>query len=129
MAFDERRSVREVLEPARAAGNQPPDDLRVRYALPEPLVAREVAEHVKSVRMCWRKARGQLRFRRLVDRLEGEHLDLAPLFERAAAGDLAPLRAEVTATRERAGPRRAQLRTPPLDAPGEVPMLAPRHPR
>lgn len=125
MVFDEQRYVREVLEPARLAGNQPPDDLRVRYALAEPLVAREVADSVKRVRMCWRKSRGQLRFRRLIDRLEGEHLKLAPLFERAALGDLAPLRAELTTAAERAGQRRAELRHRLLDAAGEMRMLAP----
>ncbi|GLY80175.1 hypothetical protein [Actinoallomurus iriomotensis] len=125
MVFDEQRYVREVLEPARAAGNQPPDDLRVRYALVEPLNCREVAESVKRVRMCWRKSRGQLRFRRLIDRLEGDHLKLAPLFERAALGDLAPLRAELTTTADRAGRRRAELRTRLLDAAGEMRTLAP----
>jgi hypothetical protein len=125
MDFDEQRYVREVLEPARAAGNQPPDDLRVRYALVEPLNSREVAESVKRVRMCWRKSRGQLRFRRLVDRLEGDHLKLAPLFERAALGDLAPLRAELTTTAEKAGRRRAELRHRLLDAAGETAMLTP----
>src|SRR3954471_3811415 len=101
MVLDEQRYIREVLEPARAAGNQPPDDLRVRYALIEPLVSREVTESVRQVRMCWRKARGQLRFRRLVDRLEGDHLKLAHLFERAGAGDLAPLRAALTTAGEK----------------------------
>lgn len=125
MPFDEQRYVREVLEPARAAGNLPPDDLRVRYALPDPLSARDVAESVKRVRTCWRKARGQLRFRRLVDRLEGDHLRLAPLFERAAAGDLAPLRTELTAAVDKAGRRRAELRDRVLDAAGELRMLSP----
>ncbi|GAA4627170.1 hypothetical protein GCM10023196_038320 [Actinoallomurus vinaceus] len=125
MVFDERRYVREVLEPARAAGDQPPDDLSLRYALPDPLVAREVADRVKQVRICWRKARGQLRFRRLVDRLEGEHLRLAPLFERAAVGDLAPLRAEIAAAGDRTGRRRAELRDRLLDAAGELRMLSP----
>jgi hypothetical protein len=125
MVFDEQRYVREVLEPARAAGNQPPDDLRVRYALVEPLNSREVADSVRRVRMCWRKSRGQLRFRRLIDRLEGDHLKLAPLFERAALGDLAPLRAELTTTADKAGRRRAELRTRLLDAAGEMRTLAP----
>ncbi|MCO5969662.1 hypothetical protein [Actinoallomurus soli] len=125
MVFDERRYVREVLEPARAAGDQPPDDLRLRYALPDPLVPREVADRVKQVRTCWRKARGRLRFRRLVDRLEGEHLRLAPLFERAAAGDLAPLRAEIDAAGDRAARRRADLRDRLLDAAGDLRMLSP----
>src|SRR4051812_44297913 len=125
MLFDEQRYVREVLEPARVAGNQPPDDLRVRYALIEPLNSREVAECVKRVRMCWRKSRGQLRFRRLIDRLEGDHLNLAPLFERAALGDLAPLRAELTTAAEKTDRRRAELRHRLLDAAGEMRMLAP----
>ncbi|MCO6005020.1 hypothetical protein NE236_08500 [Actinoallomurus purpureus] len=125
MVFDERRYVREVLEPARAAGDQPPDDLCLRYALPDPLVAREVADRVKRVRTCWRKARGQLRFRRLIDRLEGDHLRLAPLFERAAVGDLAPLRAEIAAAGDRAGHRRAELRDRLLDAAGQLRMLSP----
>jgi hypothetical protein len=123
--FDEQRYVREVLEPARVAGNQPPDDLRVRYALIEPLNSREVAESVKSVRMCWRKSRGQLRFRRLIDRLEGDHLKLAPLFERAVLGDLAPLRAELTTATGKTDRRRAELRHRLLDAAGEMAMLAP----
>ncbi len=125
MVFDEQRYVREVLEPARVAGNQPPDDLRVRYALVEPLNAREVADSVKRVRMCWRKSRGQLRFRRLIDRLEGDHLKLAPLFERAVLGDLAPLRAELTTATDKADLRRAELRNRLLDAAGEMRMLAP----
>jgi hypothetical protein len=125
MVFDEQRYVREVLEAARAAGNQPPDDLRVRYALTEPLVAREVTETVKRVRMSWRKARGQLRFRRLIDRLEGEHLKLTPMFERAAVGDLAALRAELATTAEKAGRRRDDLRHRLLDAAGEMGMLTP----
>lgn len=125
MLIDERSYLRDVLEPARTAGNVPPDDLRVRYALPDPLTAAEVAECVKGVRMCWRKARGQLRFRRLIDRLEGDHLKLAPLFERAAAGDLAPLRAELAGAAEKAGRRRSELLTRLLDAAGDSRMLAP----
>src|SRR3954465_12736995 len=91
MLFDEQRYVREVLEPARVAGNQPPDALRARYALIEPLNSREVAECVKRVRMCWRKSRGQLRFRRLIDRLEGDHLKTPPPFRRAAPGGPRPV--------------------------------------
>ena len=125
MVFDEQRYVREVLEPARVAGNQPPDDLRVRYALVEPLNSREVADSVKRVRMCWRKSRGQLRFRRLIDRLEGDHLKLAALFERAALGDLAPLRAELTTAAEKADRRRTELRHRLLDAAGDMMTLAP----
>ncbi|MEV4674719.1 hypothetical protein AB0K34_24010 [Actinomadura sp. NPDC049382] len=38
MTFDDDYR-RDVLEPARAAGDQPPEDLRVRYALDAPLDA------------------------------------------------------------------------------------------
>ncbi len=125
MVFDENRYVREVLEPARAAGNEPPGDLRVRYALTEPLDAREVTDTVKLVRMSWRKARGQLRFRRLIDRLEGDHMKLAPLFERAALGDVTGLRDELATATEKAGRRRAELHHRLLDAAGEMRMLTP----
>ncbi len=125
MVFDENRYVREVLEPARAAGNLPPDDLRIRYALTEPLNAREVTDTVKLVRMSWRKARGQLRFRRLIDRLEGDHMKLSPLFERAALGDITGLRDELATASEKAGRRRAELHHRLLDAAGEMKMLTP----
>jgi hypothetical protein len=126
MEFDEERYLREVLEPARAAGNQPPDDVRIRYQLTEPLTARDVESQVKQVRMCWRKARGQLRFRRLIDRLEGDHRRYAPLFERAAAGDLSPLRTEIKGTSARTEHRRSELAARLLDAAGEIRMLSPR---
>lgn len=67
MAFDDDYR-REVLEPARAAGDQPPEDLRVRYALADGLTAPAVAARVKEVRQCWRRARGQLKYRKLIDR-------------------------------------------------------------
>ncbi len=57
MAFDDDYR-REVLEPARAAGDQPPEDLRARYALAEPLTAVAVAARVKEVRQCWRRPAG-----------------------------------------------------------------------
>jgi len=56
MTFDEDYK-REVLEPARAAGDQPPEDLRVRYALPAELTPAGVAAQVKEVRQCWRRSR------------------------------------------------------------------------
>ncbi|WP_329521412.1 hypothetical protein [Spirillospora sp. NBC_01491] len=116
---------REVLEPARAAGDQPPEDLRVRYALPEPLAAAAVTARVKQVRQCWRRARGQLKYRKLVDRLEAEHRELAPVFDAAGRGDLRPLderlRGGRELTRRRLGRARARL----ADAAGTLRMVAP----
>ncbi len=60
----------------RARPALPPDDLLVRYALGRDLA--EVGETVKAVRQCWRRQRSQLKFRRLVDRLEADHARLAP---------------------------------------------------
>ncbi|NVI92056.1 hypothetical protein HUX53_33490, partial [Actinomadura sp. BRA 177] len=105
MAFDDDYR-REVLEPARAAGDQPPEDLRARYALAEPLTAVAVAARVKEVRQCWRRARGQLKYRKLIDRLEAEHRELAPLFAAAERGDLRPLEARLRGGAERTERRR-----------------------
>ncbi|MDX6429743.1 MAG: hypothetical protein QOE54_2109, partial [Streptosporangiaceae bacterium] len=90
MSWDEDYK-RQVLEPARDAGDQPPEDLRVRYQLPDRLAPAEVAARIKQVRQCWRRARGQLKYRKLIDRLEAEHRELAPVFAAAEKGDLGPL--------------------------------------
>nr|BFE88557.1 hypothetical protein GCM10020093_111580 [Planobispora longispora] len=90
MAFDERRYVREVLEPARQAGGALSDDLRVRYQLREPMSGAEIAETVAQVRQGWRRLRGRLTFRPLIDRLSADHEGHAPIFAAAAQGDLGP---------------------------------------
>ncbi|WP_395104981.1 hypothetical protein [Actinomadura sp. SCN-SB] len=115
----------EVLEPARAAGDQPPEDLRVRYALPDPLTAAEVAARVKEVRQCWRRARGQLKYRKLIDRLEAEHRELAPLFAAAERGDLGPLNERLRGAEERIRARLAQARARLADAAGMLRMVTP----
>ncbi|WP_433226309.1 hypothetical protein [Actinomadura formosensis] len=123
MAFDDDYR-REVLEPARAAGDQPPEDLRVRYALDGPAAA-DVAARVKQVRQCWRRARGQLKYRKLIDRLEAEHRELAPLFAAAERGDPRPLEARLRGGREQAQRRLAQARARLADAAGTLRMAAP----
>ncbi|SPT57006.1 hypothetical protein K8Z49_11490 [Actinomadura madurae] len=123
MAFDDDYR-REVLEPARAAGDQPPEDLRVRYALHE-LTGEDVAARVKQVRQCWRRARGQLKYRKLIDRLEAEHRELAPLFSAAERGDLRPLEARLRGGRERGERRRGRARARLADAAGALRMAAP----
>ncbi|WP_067457617.1 hypothetical protein [Actinomadura macra] len=124
MPFDDDYR-REVLEPARAAGDQPPEDLRLRYALPDPLTAEAVAARVKEVRQCWRRARGQLKYRKLIDRLEAEHRELAPLFEAAGRGDLRPLTGRLRGGSERTERRRAQARARLTDAAGTLRMVTP----
>ncbi|MBO2457358.1 hypothetical protein [Actinomadura violacea] len=124
MTFDEEYR-REVLEPARAAGDQPPEDLRVRYALADPLTGPGVEARVKQVRQCWRRARGQLKYRRLIDRLEAEHRELAPLFAAAGRGDLRALEQRLAGGRERGERRRAQARAGLADAAGFLRMVAP----
>ncbi|GAA2417073.1 hypothetical protein GCM10010191_29460 [Actinomadura vinacea] len=125
MSIDDARYQREVLEPARAAGDQPPEDLRVRYALPDPLTSAAVAARVKEVRQCWRRARGQLKYRKLIDRLEAEHRELAPLFAAAERGDLGPLAGRLAGGRERTRERRAQARARLADAAGMLRAVAP----
>ncbi|RFS82683.1 hypothetical protein D0T12_24880 [Actinomadura spongiicola] len=128
MAFDDDYR-REVLEPARAAGDRPPEDLRVRYALTgplaEPLTGAVVAARVKQVRQCWRRARGQLKYRKLIDRLEAEHRELAPLFAAAERGDPRPLDARLRGGRERTERRRDDARARLADAAGTLRMATP----
>ncbi|ACY97445.1 hypothetical protein [Thermomonospora curvata] len=124
MGFDDDYK-REVLEPAREAGDQPPEDLRVRYRLREPLVPAQVAEQVRLVRQCWRRARGQLKYRKLIDRLEAEHRQLAPLFAAAERGDVRPLAERLRGSRERSAQRLADARARLTDAAGEVRMVTP----
>jgi hypothetical protein len=124
MSWDEDYK-RQVLEPARDAGDQPPEDLRVRYRLPDRLAPAEVAGRVKQVRQCWRRARGQLKYRKLIDRLEAEHRELAPVFAAAEKGDLGPLTARLRAGDERTTRRRADARSRLLDAAGAAGMLTP----
>ena len=124
MSFDDDYK-REVLDPAKAAGDQPPEDLRVRYRLSEPLKPAEVAAAVKQVRQCWRRARGQLKYRKLIDRLEAEHRDLVPVFSAAERGELGPLTERLRGAVARSAKRFADVRARLLDAAGAVRMLAP----
>ncbi|MDX6739359.1 hypothetical protein [Actinocorallia sp. A-T 12471] len=124
MSFDDDYKKR-VLDPARAAGDQPPEDLRVRYALAEPLTPEAVSARVTQVRQCWRRSRGQLKYRRLIDRLEAEHRQLAPVFTAAENGDLGPLRQRLRGGDERNAQRRAEVRTRLLDAAGTLKLLTP----
>jgi hypothetical protein len=95
MDFDDDRYTREVLEPARLSDGRPPSDLVVRYGLSLPLSAPQVAATLPQVLGCWRRARRELKYRRLVTRLEADHARLARAFDRAVTGDLDPLRAAI----------------------------------
>ncbi|MEO5874497.1 MAG: hypothetical protein ABIS86_13375 [Streptosporangiaceae bacterium] len=124
MSFDDDYK-RAVLEPARAVGDQPPEDLRVRYALPVELTPAGVTAQVKEVRQCWRRSRGQLKYRKLIDRLEAEHRALAPVFSAAETGDLGPLNKRLRGGAERNAQRRAEVRNRLLDAAGPLRLLSP----
>ncbi|GAA0942447.1 hypothetical protein [Actinocorallia libanotica] len=124
MSFDDDYKQR-VLEPARAAGDQPPEDLRARYVLTEPLTPEAVTARVKQVRQCWRRSRGQLKYRKLIDRLEAEHRALGPVFSAAEQGDLGPLRQRLRGGDERNAQRRAEVRNRLLDAAGPLRVLSP----
>ncbi|MFG2005224.1 hypothetical protein ACGFNU_39375 [Spirillospora sp. NPDC048911] len=124
MTFDDDYK-RTVLEPGRAAGDQPPEDLRVRYALDEPLSPAAVAARVKLVRQCWRRARGQLKYRKLIDRLEAEHRELAPLFTAAERGDPRPLAERLRGGQEATRRRTSQARARLADAAGMLRMVTP----
>lgn len=80
---------------------------------------------MKQVRQCWRRARGQLKYRKLIDRLEAEHRELAPLFSAAERGDLRPLEARLRGGRERGERRRGRARARLADAAGALRMAAP----
>ncbi|WP_432010070.1 hypothetical protein [Streptomyces cucumeris] len=89
MAFDEARYRREVLD----HGLPLKDDLRRRYQLEEPLTGASVTEAVRETRACWRRSRSRLKYRPVIEALEAGHPVHQRVFDAAAAGDLAPLRA------------------------------------
>ncbi|WP_066362448.1 hypothetical protein [Herbidospora mongoliensis] len=122
MPFDEARYVREVLDPARATG-VPPEDLVVRYALSRDPT--QIGETVKAVRQCWRRQRSQLKFRRLVDRLEADHSRLAPIFDAAVGGDLGPLNQALAQAGKRDRARLDEARRRLDDAAGRLRMVTP----
>ncbi len=70
-------------------------------------------------------ARGQLKYRKLIDRLEAEHRELAPLFAAAERGDLRPLEARLRGGAERTERRRGQARARLADAAGMLRTAAP----
>jgi hypothetical protein len=78
VSFDQERYEREVLEPARLAGNEPPRDLGVRYALTPELLASpaEFASHVAEVAMYWNALKQQRRYQRLAGALLAAHSQL-----------------------------------------------------
>ncbi|MGH3655450.1 MAG: hypothetical protein ACRDUA_02220, partial [Micromonosporaceae bacterium] len=97
MSFDEEAYARDVLEPAQLASNQPPADLLLRYGLSLPLNPAEIAATLPALLGCWRRVRRELKYRKLVTRLEADHARLAPAFEKAKAGDITALQAAIDA--------------------------------
>ncbi|HEX6074242.1 MAG TPA: hypothetical protein VFZ32_03140 [Micromonosporaceae bacterium] len=125
MDFDEEQYTRDVLEPARLADSQPPADLTVRYGLSMPLSAPRIAATLPRVLGCWRRARRELKYRRLVARLEADHARLARAFDRAAAGDLGPLRAAIEQAESGNRDRTERLRSEIVDLAVPVGRITP----
>jgi hypothetical protein len=125
MAIDADRYRREVLDPARRAGNRPPDDLVARYQLIEPLSPAGVREQVEAALAHWHKQKASLAYRKVIDALEADHRRLQPLFASARDGDPRPLQAEIEAARVRRRTRGATLRGELTSLAGTLGMLLP----
>lgn len=97
----------------------------MRYALPDQPTPEAVAARVKQVRQCWRRARGQLKYRKLVDRLEAEHRELAPIFTAAERGDLRPLQQRLAGGAARSRRRLETAAARLADAGGLIQMVTP----
>ncbi|MGH3647245.1 MAG: hypothetical protein ACRDTM_08720, partial [Micromonosporaceae bacterium] len=125
MTFDADSYLTEVLEPARLAEGQPPADLLVRYGLSLPLSAAEIAENLPAVLGTWRRARRELKYRKLIARLEADHARLAPAFDKAKAGDVGPLHAAVAEARSAGHAALDKLRDELADMVGPVRRITP----
>ncbi|MEV8631804.1 hypothetical protein AB0395_09120 [Streptosporangium sp. NPDC051023] len=126
MIFDDERYIEEVLEPARRPGGALPDDLRVRYQVDETMSAATVAETARRVRQSWRLARGQLKFKRLVNRLEADDQGkYREIFAAAEGGDLGPLHTAFAQTTEHAARRRADAESRLRAAAGPLRLVVP----
>ncbi|MFI7336864.1 hypothetical protein ACIBUY_02855 [Streptomyces sp. NPDC050085] len=119
--FDEVRYRAEVLD----AGTPVTGDLRVRYQLPRRLDGPGVTAAVTAVRACWRRSRGRLKYRAVVDELEAGHLAHRALFDAAAGGDLGPLRAALDAHGRQSEADVERLRTALTEAADGLGLLAP----
>ncbi|MGH3738650.1 MAG: hypothetical protein ACRDT6_24055 [Micromonosporaceae bacterium] len=125
MTFDADSYLTEVLEPARQAEGRPPADLLLRYGLSLPLTAAEVAENLPAVLGTWRRARRELKYRKLISRLEADHARLAAVFDKAKAGDVGPLHAAVAQARSASDEKLDKLRDELADIAGPVRRITP----
>ncbi|HZM74299.1 MAG TPA: hypothetical protein VFC19_01150 [Candidatus Limnocylindrales bacterium] len=105
MAFDAERYRREVLDPARAAGNRPTDDLMLRYQLPSALDSERVKRAVAEVTAHWRQQRGKLAYRDVIQRLETDHHELAAVL----AGPSHALRQKIDELRRKEDARSVEV--------------------
>ena len=76
--FDEARYRKDVLDPARKAGNVPPPDLMTRYAVSAAMAGNAAAFHarVTEVVKCWRGLQQEIVFRPLAVALLAAHARL-----------------------------------------------------
>lgn len=75
MTFDREQYRRDVLDPARKAGNAPPADLFARYALTPGVMSDGTAftAHLAEVENYWRTLKQKATYRKLAEALLGAH--------------------------------------------------------
>jgi hypothetical protein len=77
VTWDRERYLRDVLEPARKAGNVPPPDLYVRYGLPTGAAnPAAFAAQIRAVTGYWRELKSKRTYARLADTLLAAHAGL-----------------------------------------------------
>lgn len=87
MSWDRERYCRDVLEPARLAGNVPPPDLYLRYGLPAGISSTAAFDRrVAEVLACWRDLDRRGRYQQIARALLAAHTQLQ------RAGPLTPAR-------------------------------------
>src|SRR5919108_1085677 len=104
MAFDSERYRQEVLDPARARGNQPPADLLARYAVKGPPPP-DLGSHVGQVVNYWRTLGRSNVYKKLTQALLVAHEELA---REGVLRDLEKLERRVRSERASAQERLAQ---------------------
>ena len=77
MSWDEEAYLKEVIEPARRAGNTPPQDLYVRYGLPRNVSGQQAFdERITEVVAYWQTLKSKRAFQRLAETLIAKHAEL-----------------------------------------------------
>ena len=77
MSWDQEKYLKEVIEPARKAGNTPPRDLYVRYGLPRTVSGQKAfEERIDEVVAYWQTLKSKRTYTRLAETLIAKHAEL-----------------------------------------------------